>query len=124
MTMSEDRNETERMGRAMAASARGRPEFIGAAMALWEQANPGQSAAEMLRCNEDQAWRLAITPRPMGATMVRQAMEVATELGANPTALVNLLRFADSAAAFAGANDDGEMLMAALDAEATEEDDH
>jgi hypothetical protein len=49
-------------------------------------------------------------------------MELATSLGVNPLALVNMLRFAESANAFANANDDGEMLMAALDVDEEEED--
>jgi hypothetical protein len=116
-TMANDRSELERMGQAMAQSARRRSGFIGSAMAIWEQAHPGRSSLELLRCTEEQAWRLAVTPRPAGTTMVQRTMEVAAELGANPTALVNLLRFAESAEAFAQANDDGEMLMAALDAD-------
>ena len=124
VAMDEDGNETERLGQAMAASARLRPGFIGGAMAVWERAHPGRSAVELLRCNEKQAWRLAVTPRPIGPDMVRQALELATDLGVNPTALVNVLRFAESAEAFTNSNDDGEMLMAALDSKDEEDDGH
>ncbi|AHE55600.1 hypothetical protein NX02_19705 [Sphingomonas sanxanigenens DSM 19645 = NX02] len=91
-------------------------------MATWERANPGRAAITELRCDDNQLWRLAVTPRPAGAGMAQAAMELATSLGVNPLALVNMLRFAESAAAFATANDDGEMLMAALDADEGKED--
>ena len=122
VTMDENAPDTERLGRAMAIAARTRTGLIGSAIAIWERANSGRTAAEELRCNEDQIWRLAVTPRPTGPEMARQAMDVATALGINPTALVNMLRFAESADAFASASDDGEMLMAALDADDEEGD--
>jgi hypothetical protein len=112
--------ETERLGRAMAEAARNRPEFIGSVLAIWERANPTRSAVAELRCDEKQIWRLAITPRPSGPRMAQEAMELATSLGINPMALVNMLRFAESANAFATAKDSGEMLMAALDADKEE----
>lgn len=108
--------DTERLGRAMAVAARSQPKFIGSALALWERANPGRSVEAELRCGDNQLWRLAVTPRPDGPAIAEAAMALATSLGLNPLALVNMLRFADSANAFANANDDGEMLMAALDA--------
>ena len=113
--------ETERLGLAMGLAARGRPEFIGSALALWDEANPGQPAQAELRCDEGQLWRLAVTPRPRDGDLAQAAMSLAASLGVNPIALVNILRFAESADAFAAANDDGEMLMAALDAEGEEE---
>lgn len=113
--------ETERLGRAMAVAARSKPEFIGSALAIWEHANPGRSAEAELRCDENQLWRLAVTPRPHGPGMPQAAMALASSLGLNPLALVNMLRFAESANAFASANDDGEMLMAALDADQRDE---
>lgn len=118
MEMDGDPVETERLGRAMAEAARDRPEFIGSALAIWERANPGRSATTELRCDGNQLWRLAVTPRPAGPGMAQATMDLATSLGVNPLALVNVLRFAESAHAFANANDDGEMLMAALDADA------
>lgn len=118
-----DGAETERLGRAMALAARSRAEFIGSALGIWERANPGRSLLAELRCHDDQLWRLAVTPRPPAAGFAEVAMGLATELGVNPLALVNILRFADSAGAFASANDDGEMLMAALDDEGGEEKD-
>ena len=117
-----DLPETERLGRAMARSAQGRPEFIGSALALWDQANPGRPAQAELRCDEGQLWRLAVTPRPKSEGLAQTAMSLASSLGVNPLALVNILRFAESANAFASANDDGEMLMAALDAEEERDD--
>jgi hypothetical protein len=113
--------ETERLGLAMGLAARGRPEFIGSALALWDEANPGRPAQAELRCDEGQLWRLAVTPRPKGGELAQAAMSLAASLGVNPLALVNILRFAESAKAFASANDDGEMLIAALDAEDGEE---
>jgi hypothetical protein len=113
--------ETERLGLAMGLAARGRPEFIGSALALWDEANPGRPAQAELRCDEGQLWRLAVTPRPKGGELAQAAMSLAASLGVNPLALVNILRFAESATAFASANDDGEMLIAALDAEDGEE---
>lgn len=121
MTKDGNAADTERLGRAMAKVARARPGFIGSAIAIWERANTGRTVAEELRCDEGQIWRLAVTPRPSGPEMPRHAMELATDLGINPTALVNMLRFAQSADAFAGASDDGEMLMAALDADDEED---
>ncbi|WP_056350071.1 hypothetical protein [Sphingopyxis sp. Root1497] len=120
--MEQDSMETERLGRAMAARARTRPEFIGYAMELWEAANAGCSIADVLRCGEEQLWRLAVTPRPTGIGLTEASFSLAADLDVNPAALVNILRFAESAQAFAGANDDGEMLMAALDRDADEED--
>lgn len=117
IVMNGNEAETERLGRAMAAVARNRPEFIGSALAIWERSNPGRSITAELRCEEDRVWRLAVTPRPVGAGMAQTAMTLAASLGVNPLALVNILRFAESASAFASANDHGEMLMAALDAE-------
>lgn len=114
--------EMERLGRAMAVAARSKPEFIGSALAIWEHANPGRSVEAELRCDENQLWRLAVTPRPLGPGMPEAAMGLASSLRLNPLALVNMLRFAESANAFASANDDGEMLMAALDADDREED--
>lgn len=122
ITMDRNSAETERLGRAMAQAARDRSDFVGSALAIWERANPGRSAAVELRCDENQLWRLAVTPRPEGAAMPRAAMELATSLGVNPLALVNMLRFAESARAFANANDDGEMLMAALDVDEGKQD--
>lgn len=107
--------DTERLGRKMAEAARARPEFIGSALALWQRANPGRPLLAELHCDEDALWRLAVTPRPQPSTLAETAMALGSELGVNPLALVNVLRFAESAAAFASANDDGEMLMAALD---------
>ena len=121
--MNDDRDEIGRLGSSMALAAQRRPAFIGGAMAIWESAHPGKRAVDFLQCDEAQAWKLAITPRPTGANMVRQALDLAADLGANAMALVNLLRFAESADAFASANDDGEMLMAALDAEGEEDKD-
>ena len=117
-----DPAETERLGLAMALSARARPEFIGSALATWDEANPARPAQVELRCDDGQLWRLAVTPRPKADELAQAAMSIAAALGVNPLALVNILRFAESAEAFAGANDDGEMLMAALDAEDGEED--
>ncbi|MEN0072544.1 MAG: hypothetical protein AAGC63_16315 [Propionicimonas sp.] len=107
----------ERLGRAMGEAARRQPSFIGSDLAVWETANPGKSAAAELRCGDDQLWRLAVTPRPPVAGMASAAMGLAAAIGVNPTALINILRFAESARAFAGAGDDTEMLMAALDAD-------
>ncbi|MFN3170694.1 MAG: hypothetical protein ACE37E_08375 [Hyphomicrobiales bacterium] len=118
-----DITETERLGRAMARSAGGRPEFIGSALALWDQANPGRPALIELSCDEGRLWRLAVTPRPKSESLAQTAMSLASSLGLNPRGLVNILRFAESANAFAGTKDDGEMLMAALDAEVEEHDD-
>jgi hypothetical protein len=112
-----DPAETERLGLAMAQSARALPEFIGSALAVWDEANPARPARAELRCDEGQLWRLAVTPRPSSGELAQAAMSLAAELGVNPMALVNILRFAESAEAFASADDDGEMLMAALDAE-------
>lgn len=112
--------DTERLGRKMAETARMRPEFIGSALALWERANPGRSLLTELRCDEAALWRLAVTPRPQASAMAETAMGIGPELGVNPLALVNILRFANSAGAFASASDDGEMLMAALDDEGDE----
>ncbi|BCJ90565.1 hypothetical protein IZ6_13000 [Terrihabitans soli] len=114
--------ETERLGRAMAVAARSKPEFIGSALAIWERANPGRSIEAELRCDQAQLWRLAVTPRLHGPGMPQAALALASSLGLNPLALVNMLRFAESANAFALANDDGEMLMAALDADNQEKD--
>ena len=114
--------ETERLGRAMALSARSRPDFIGSVLATWERANPGRSAEIELGCDPSKLWRLAVTPRPTGPRMTETALALAASLGLRPLGLVNMLRFADTASAFAGANDDGEMLMAALDADEREED--
>jgi len=113
--------ETERLGQKMAQAARQRPEFVGNALALWENANPGRSLLVELRCDDFALWRLAVTPRPVTSSLAEAAMGLGAELGVNPLALVNILRFADSAGAFASANDDGEMLMAALDNEGDEE---
>lgn len=121
--MDDDRDEIGRLGNSMALAAQQRPAFIGRAMAIWENAHPGKRAVDFLQCDEAQGWKLAVTPRPSGANMVRQAIDLAADLGANAMALVNLLRFAESADAFASANDDGEMLMAALDAEDEEDKD-
>ncbi|WP_417676006.1 hypothetical protein [Roseibium sp.] len=116
-------DETERLGRAMALSAQNRPDFIGSALALWDRANPGRLAQAELCCDEGQLWRLAVTPRPNSDNLAQAAMSLGTSLGVNPLALVNILRFAESTEAFAGTNDDGEMLMAALDAGGEERDD-
>lgn len=115
--MNSNSAETERLGRAMAQSARTQPEFIGYALELWQRANSGRSIQSELRCDDAQLWRLAVTPRPKSKELAEAAMALGSSLGVNPLALVNMLRFADSAGAFAGANDDGEMLMAALDAD-------
>lgn len=109
-------NEVERLGLAMSRSARTNPGLIGSALATWEAAHPGQTATTYLKCDERQLWRLAITPQPKGAHLVERAMELATDIGINPTALVNVLRFAKSASTFKNASADSEMLMAALDA--------
>lgn len=116
-----DAAETERLGFAMGRAARSRPEFIGSALALWDDANPGRPAQAELRCDEGQAWRLAVTPRPKDGDLAQAAMSLAASLGVDPLALVNILRFAESSEAFAAANDDGEMLMAALDVEDEED---
>lgn len=112
--------DTERLGRKMGDAARMRPELIGSALALWERANPGRSLMAELRCDEDALWRLAVTPRPRASAFAETAMGLGSQFGVNALALVNILRFANSAGAFASASDDGEMLMAALDDEGDE----
>lgn len=107
--------ETERLGRMLARAARSRRGLIAHAFAVWEEANPDRPVAALLGCDGDALWRLAVTPRPAGDVMVGQAQRIATELGVNVVGLLNVLRFAESTERFASANDDGEMLMAALD---------
>jgi hypothetical protein len=113
----DSKSEMERLGLAMSVSARSQPGLIGSAIATWEAAHAGQTAASYLRCDESRLWRIAVTPRPKGDQLVAQSMALATEIGVNPSSLVNILRFAESAAAFGETSADGEMLMAALDAE-------
>lgn len=119
MELEMNNNETERLGKAMAESARTRPQFIGSALEIWERANTSRSIQAELRCDDSQLWRLAVTLRPKGP---EATMSLAMSLGVNPLALVNILRFAESAKAFELTNDDSEMLMAALDADDKEED--
>lgn len=109
--------ETERLGRLLAQSARARGAFMASAIDVWERANPDRPVAELLRCDESQLWRVAVTPRPTGPGMVERTLAIATALGVNPSGLVNLLRFAEGTAAFASVADSGERLMAALDAD-------
>jgi hypothetical protein len=115
--MDNSKSEIERLGLAMSLSARSQPGLIGSAIAAWETAHPDRAALDLLKCNEGQLWRIAVTPRPRDDQLVARAMELAADLGVNPTGLVNILRFAQTAAAFGEAVADGEMLMAALDSD-------
>ena len=119
--MNSNTNGVDRLGGAISAAARSQPGLIGGAIAVWEDAHPGRSAAEYLRCDQNQLWRVAVAPVPTGTNLVPRAMELAADLGINGLGLVNLLRFAENASALVAASEDGEMLMAALDA--TDEDD-
>ena len=114
--MGNSKSDIERLGLALSLSARSQPGLIGSAIATWEAAHTGQTAANYLDCSDDQLWRVAVTPRPKGTQMVERSLELAADIGINPTRLVNIIRFAESAAAFGEASADGEMLMAALDA--------
>lgn len=109
--------DVEALGRRLAARAALRPDFMAQVVAIWERANPERPAAALLGVGEDAMWRLSVTPRPAGPGMVRQAMAIADELGLGATGLLNMIRFAETAGAFSAASADGELLMAALDAD-------
>lgn len=120
--MEKNKSELERLGAAMYVSALSKPALIGSAIAAWEAAHPGQTAGDYLKCDESKLWRVAITPRPTSSGFVERLMELAVDIGVDPLALVNMMRFAESAEAFATSSADGEMLMAALDADDNEGD--
>ncbi|PAX09018.1 hypothetical protein [Sphingomonas lenta] len=109
--------EVERLGGLLARAARSRSGLIASALAVWERANPDRPVAALLGCGDEALWRVAVTPRPGGRDMAAQAQRIAAELGVNVMGLLNILRFAETTARFETANDDGELLMAALDAE-------
>jgi hypothetical protein len=120
--MEKNISELERLGAAMYVSALSQPNLIGSAISVWEAAHPGQTAANYLKCDESKLWRIAVTPRPTGSQFAERLMELAIDIGLSPLALVNILRFAENAEAFAESSADGEMLMAALDTDNAEGD--
>lgn len=115
--MENGKGEVERLGLAMAQSARAMPGLMGSVIAAWERSHPEMSATGYLQCNESQLWRIAVTPRPTGDQLVARCMELGAEVGVNAFGLVNMVRFAESVAAFEAASGDKEMLMAALDSD-------
>jgi hypothetical protein len=121
--MENGKSEVERLGIAMAHSARTMPGLMGSVIAVWEGAHPEISATSYLQCSESQLWRIAVTPRPTGGQLVERCMELAADVGVNAFGLVNMLRFAESVVAFEASSGDGEMLMAALDADIDEDGD-
>lgn len=113
-----DRQETERLGAALARRAGGNPHFIASAFEIWLKHNSESDLRQALNCSDAAFWRLSVTPKPQdGMAFVEQTMQIATAHGANPTALVRILRYADSLGAMAGAGDGQGMLRAALDDE-------
>ena len=115
-----DTEDTERLGRALAQRAETRDGFIGSAFALWRRLHSG-SIEEYLNCTSDAVWRIAVTPRPpLDNHFVEVVMALAISREANPTALVRLLRWADTITALQGTEHGDGMLKAALDAEPEE----
>ena len=112
-----DTAETERLGRALAQKAEGREAFIGSAFALWRERHE-ERLEDHLHCAPDAVWRLAVTPKPASdAGFVEKVMALAVSQGANPTALVRLLRWAETIVALRGSARGDGLLKAALDAD-------
>src|SRR4051812_42580087 len=91
-----DTENTERLGRALARKAESRQEFIGSAFVLWREQHDG-AIEDQLKCSADALWRLAVTPKPaLDGKFVEAVMNLAVSHGANPTALVQVLRWAET----------------------------
>lgn len=108
--------ETERLGRALALKAETRQQFIGSAFSLWREQHDG-TIEDLLKCSSDAVWRLAVTPKPVpDSRFVESVMNLAVSYGANSTAFVRLLRWAETVSALQGAGRGDGLLKAALDA--------
>jgi hypothetical protein len=115
-----DAENTERLGRALAQRAETRQEFIGSAFALWREQNNGK-IEDQLKCSTDAVWRLAVTPMPASdGQFVETVMSLAVSYGANSTALVRLLRWAETVSALRGTGQGDGLLKAALDVDPEE----
>ena len=112
-----DPQESERLGRAMAARAATQDGFIGNAFAVW-RAHHAQTIEQALRCDDEAVWRLAVTPVPGAARFVEQTMQLAQAHGADARALVNVLRWVEAQRMLQGAKGGDGLLKAALDPDA------
>lgn len=111
-----DPQGTERLGAALAQRAEEREHFIAHAFKSWRAHHQNQDLKDVLGCNDAALWRISVTPRPRDeAGFVEQTMKIATTYGANPSALVRVLRFAENVSAMSGHVESSEMLKAALD---------
>jgi hypothetical protein len=97
--------------------AAGDREFLASAIARWQIANPGIKVHEVLRCEAENVWRMALARRPKdGIDFASSVKRIADAFGADVNALVSLLRLADSLEALREtAADTSELLMAARD---------
>src|SRR5260221_12458532 len=92
-------------------------QFMASAIALWEDANPGTKVHEVLGCQPENIWRIALAPRPQNGTEFANSVKrIADAFGADVNGLVLLLRLANSLEALREpAEHSDELLMAARD---------
>jgi hypothetical protein len=91
--------------------------FLASALAAWRSARPDLEPHDLLRCEKDDLWRIALAPRPMSDTeFATAAKRIAEAFAIDLDGLISLLRLADAMDALATpASVSDELLMAARD---------
>jgi len=97
--------------------AEGDAHFLASALAAWRSARPDLEAHVLLRCNEDDLWRIALAPRPKNEhEFAIAAKRIVDAFSIDHDGLISLLRLADAVDALATpASRSDEILMAARD---------
>lgn len=91
--------------------------FLASALAAWRSAHPDLDPHDLLQCEKDDLWRIALSPRPKSDTeFATAAKRIADAFAIDLDGLISLLRLADAMDALATPDSGSdELLMAARD---------
>lgn len=71
--------------------------FIASAIAAWRVAHPDIPPHKLLRCRQEDLWRVALAPRPKSSTdLPTAARSIADAFEIDIEGLISLLRLADA----------------------------